>query len=229
MIILRNKQFSNREKLNKLGWETDEDIREAVKGTKAEKKVNKILNKSAKDMREAAEKLYSKINNPGTMTIEDVFSISLIRGLGKNIAVAVGKVESGTFKVGDKVEISDGKNKIQTEIKGIQIFRKTVDKVSKGDDAGLEFSDISFRDIKRGMTIKVISTDQKQFSKQDREVVPDDIVEKVKNGGGVIQKDHNGDWRIVSMKTNPPTFWDAHYDSKALASKALGGYFANKR
>lgn len=69
---------------------------------------------------------------------------------------------------------------------------------------------------------------QKQYSKQDREVVPADIVKKVKDGGGVIQKDHNGDWRIVSMKTNPPTFWDAHYDSKALASKALGGYFANK-
>ena len=123
MIILRNKQFSDKEKLNRLGRKTDEDIREAVKGTKAEKKVNKILNKSAKDMKEAAEKLYSK---------------------------------------------------------------------------------------------------------QDREVVPDDIVEKVKNGGGVIQKDHNGDWRIVSMKTNPPTFWDAHYDSKASARKALGGYFANK-
>lgn len=60
MIILRNKRFSNREKLNKLGWKTDEDIRKAVKGTEAEKKVNKILNKSAKDMKEAAEKLYSK-------------------------------------------------------------------------------------------------------------------------------------------------------------------------
>jgi len=342
MIILRQNHYSKAD-LNKLGQETDKDIREAVKGTKVEKKVEKILEKSTKEMKEAAQKEYaaisdegrvamksrdaleearnlgytkkaavkaakrildkakeeinkqekivrdtnnsnrrklrtrigfmkdtiggkdwkedkfgrvmigfhpdqtestgqavklgfkkfSKINNPGVMTVEDVFSISLIRGLGKNIAVATGKVESGSFRVGDKVEISDGKNKIQTEIKGIQIFRKTVDKVSKGDDAGLEFSDISFRDIKRGMIIKVISPDQKQFSKQDREVVPDDIVKKVKEGDGVIQKDHNGNWRIISMKTKTnksgkPEFWDAKYDSKEAASKALGGYFANK-
>ena len=122
MIILRQHNYSKSE-LNKLGRETDRDIREAVKGTKAEKKVERILDKSAKEMKKAS---------------------------------------------------------------------------------------------------------QKEYSKQDREVVPDDIVKKVKEGDGVIQKDHNGDWRIVSMKTNPPTFWNAHYDSKALASKALGGYFANK-
>ena len=62
----------------------------------------------------------------------------------------------------------------------------------------------------------------------DRERVPVSIVKKVKNGEGVIHK-YNGSWRIVSMKTNPPTFWDSHYDSKESASKALGSYFANKR
>jgi hypothetical protein len=62
----------------------------------------------------------------------------------------------------------------------------------------------------------------------DREIVPASIVKKVENGEGVIHK-YNGAWRIVSMKTNPPTFWDSHYDSKESASKALGSYFANKR
>lgn len=332
MIILRQNHYSKAD-LNKLGLETDKDIREAVKGTKAEKKVDEILDRSTREMKKAAQKEYaaisdsgevtmktrdalekarelgytkkaavkaakrfldksrddmndwnkgvkkakerlttrprmgfikdrikdfeevserakdsrigfrpdwteikgssvrigfkkfSKTSNPGVMTIEDIFSI-IRRG-----TVATGKVESGNFKVGDKVEISDGKNKIQTSIKGLEIWRKTVDEVSEGDSVGIlfPFPEISKNDIKRGMVIKVVSPDQKQFSKQDREVVPADIVKKVKDGGGVIQKDHNGDWRIVSMKTNPPTFWDAHYDSKALASKALGGYFANKR
>ena len=68
MIILRQKQYascedketSKKKHLNKLGRETDKDIREAVKGTKAEKKVDKILNKSTKEMKEATQKSYSK-------------------------------------------------------------------------------------------------------------------------------------------------------------------------
>ena len=77
------------------------------------------------------------------------------------------------------------------------------------------------------------SRKQKTYSKQDREVVPDDIAEEGKKSG-VIQKDKNGDWRIISYKTKTnksgkPEFWDAKYESKEAAEKALGGYFANKR
>lgn len=280
MIILRQNNYSKTD-LNKLGWKTDHEIREAVEGTKAEKKVDKILDKSAREMKEASQKEYtniqnteeklkdirnpkikinqqykkpinplkqemekrqsksvrigfkkfSKTSNPGIMTIEDIFSI-IRRG-----TVATGKVESGNFKVGDKVEISDGKNKIQTSIKGLEIWRKTVDEVSEGDSVGIlfPFPEISKNDIKRGMVIKVVSPDQKQFSKQDREVVPADIVKKVKDGGGVIQKDHNGDWRIISMKTKTnksgkPEFWNnAKFKTKAQAEDCLQAYWVNKR
>jgi hypothetical protein len=61
----------------------------------------------------------------------------------------------------------------------------------------------------------------------NREIVPPEIVEKVKNGEGVIHF-YKGYWRIVSMKTNPPTFWDSKYKSKADASKALSGFHASK-
>lgn len=57
----------------------------------------------------------------------------------------------------------------------------------------------------------------------DRDIVPDYIVQKVRNGEGVIHK-YKGYWRIVSMKTNPPTFWDAHYKSKADAMAALKNF-----
>lgn len=72
----------------------------------------------------------------------------------------------------------------------------------------------------------------KQFSKQDREVVPQDIVEKVKKSG-VIQKDHQGHWRIISMKTKTnksgkAEFWSGHYNSKKDARSALGNYWKNK-
>ena len=62
----------------------------------------------------------------------------------------------------------------------------------------------------------------------NREIVPSSIVKKVENGEGVIHK-YNGYWRIVSMKTNPPTFWDAKYESKEKAENALSGYHASKR
>ena len=65
----------------------------------------------------------------------------------------------------------------------------------------------------------------KQFS--DREKVPSDIAKEGKKSG-VIQKDKKGYWRIISYKTNPPEFWDAHYDTKDDAEKALDAYHANK-
>lgn len=61
----------------------------------------------------------------------------------------------------------------------------------------------------------------------DRERVPASIIKKVENGEGVIHK-YNGSWRIVSMKTNPPTFWDAKYESKEKAENALSAYHSNK-
>lgn len=61
----------------------------------------------------------------------------------------------------------------------------------------------------------------------NRERVPASIVKKVENGEGVIHK-YNGSWRIVSMKTNPPTFWNSEFGSREKCEAALRGYQANK-
>lgn len=61
----------------------------------------------------------------------------------------------------------------------------------------------------------------------DRETVPRDIAQRARKEG-VVQQDKDGDWRIISFKQNPPEFWDAHYDSKEDAEKALGAYHAQK-
>ena len=61
----------------------------------------------------------------------------------------------------------------------------------------------------------------------DRERVPASIIKKVKDGEGVIHK-YNGSWRIVSMKTNPPTFWDSKYPSKEAAEGGLKAWHANR-
>ena len=61
----------------------------------------------------------------------------------------------------------------------------------------------------------------------DREIVPSDIAEKGKKEG-VIQKDKDGNWRIISYKTDPPTFWPAVYKTREKAASALAGYHSNK-
>ena len=67
------------------------------------------------------------------------------------------------------------------------------------------------------------------FSKKEdnREIVPSDIAEKGKKEG-VIQKDKNGNWRIISFRAKPPRFWDAKYETKAKAEAALKAYQANR-
>ena len=60
-----------------------------------------------------------------------------------------------------------------------------------------------------------------------RETVPESIVKKVKAGEGVIHQ-YKGKWRIVSMKTNPPTFWNAEYETREKAESALKAYQANR-
>lgn len=233
MIILRQNNYSKAE-LNKLGQETDKDIREAVKGTKAEKKVDKILDKSTKEMKEATQKQYAAISDEGSIAMRSKDALEEARNLGYTKKAAVKAAKRLLDKARDRQnEFEKDALKPIVEPKRTRIgFIK--DKISdnlktkstKDSRIGFiqDWSEISGSPIKLGF---------KKFSKQDREIVPVDIVKKVKDGGGVIQKDHNGDWRIISMKTKTnksgkPEFWDARYDSKESAQKALGGYFANK-
>ena len=65
----------------------------------------------------------------------------------------------------------------------------------------------------------------KNFS--GREIVNKETAERGRKEG-VIQKKPNGKWGIISYKTNPPEFWDADYDTRESAEKALAAYHANK-
>ena len=61
----------------------------------------------------------------------------------------------------------------------------------------------------------------------EREKVPAEIEKKAREEG-VIQKDSKGVWRIISLKTHPAEYWNAHYKTKEDAEKALDAYHANK-
>lgn len=79
------------------------------------------------------------------MTVEDVFAIT---GRG---TVVTGRVTAGTVAVGDQVLISRaGTPLLQTEVTGIEMFRKTVDVANAGENVGLLLRDVRRDQVVRG-------------------------------------------------------------------------------
>jgi elongation factor Tu len=87
-------------------------------------------------------------DKPFLMSVEDVFSI---KGRG---TVATGRVERGTAKVGDEVEIIGlRKDNVKTVLTGIEMFQKTLDKAIAGDNVGALLRGIERDGIERGQVI----------------------------------------------------------------------------
>lgn len=81
------------------------------------------------------------------MPVEDVFSIS---GRG---TVVTGKVERGTIKVGDEVEIVGLKSSKKTTVTGIEMFRKLLDDAKAGDNAGVLLRGTKREEVERGQVL----------------------------------------------------------------------------
>ncbi len=89
-----------------------------------------------------------KADLPFLMPVEDVFSIS---GRG---TVATGRVERGTIKMADTVEIvglSDEKK--NTVVTGIEMFHKLMDFAEAGDNVGLLLRGVQKNEIERGQVL----------------------------------------------------------------------------
>lgn len=85
------------------------------------------------------------------MKIIDVFTI-YFRGM-----VVTGKIESGSVKVGDKVEIVlDDNRKIQTIVMAVEMLRKVVKDASVGDNVGILLSEIKKEDNVKYIALKSI-------------------------------------------------------------------------
>ncbi|OGO88485.1 MAG: translation elongation factor Tu [Clostridiales bacterium GWF2_36_10] len=85
---------------------------------------------------------------PFLMPVEDVFSIT---GRG---TVATGRVERGTVKIADEVEVvglNDQSRK--TVITGIEMFRKLLDFAEAGDNVGALLRGIQKNEIERGQVL----------------------------------------------------------------------------
>ena len=86
-------------------------------------------------------------DQPFLMPIEDVFGI---KGRG---TVVTGRVERGTLKVGDTIDIIGFDDNKTTVTTGIEMFHKEVDETEPGDAVGLLIRGIDREEVVRGQVV----------------------------------------------------------------------------
>jgi translation elongation factor EF-Tu-like GTPase len=78
------------------------------------------------------------------LTVDDVF---FIRGRG---TVVTGRVELGSIRVGDTVQVNLGP---PVRVDGIEAFRKRLDEATEGENVGLLLMSLTKDDVNRGDAI----------------------------------------------------------------------------
>jgi elongation factor Tu len=88
-----------------------------------------------------------ELDKPFLMPVEDIFSIE---GRG---TVVTGRIERGTIKVGEEVEIVGLKDTVKTTVTGVEMFNKSLQQGQAGDNAGLLVRGLKKDDIHRGQVL----------------------------------------------------------------------------
>jgi elongation factor Tu len=108
-----------------------------------EKAIQDLMNAIDNDI---AEPVREK-DKPFLMSVEDVFSIT---GRG---TVATGRIERGTIKLNDTVEIVGLRDTTTSVVTGIEMFRKLLDSGQAGDNVGILLRGIEKEGIERGQVL----------------------------------------------------------------------------
>lgn len=88
-----------------------------------------------------------EIDKPFLLSIEDVLTIT---GRG---TVVTGRCERGRLKVNDEVEIVGLKDTTKAVVTGIEMFRKPLDEVLAGDNAGILLRGVAKESVSRGQVL----------------------------------------------------------------------------
>ena len=91
-------------------------------------------------------------SKPFLMPIEDIFSIE---GRG---TVVTGRIERGTVKVGEEVEIVGIKPTAKTTVTGIEMFNKQLQEGQAGDNAGILLRGTKKEDVHRGQVLAKVGS-----------------------------------------------------------------------
>jgi len=92
-----------------------------------------------------------KKDAPFLMSIEGVF---MATGRG---TVLTGKIETGTIKIGELLEVVGGRDIINTSCMGLEMFRKSLDAAEVGDNVGILVKAVKRDDVKRGYVLATIN------------------------------------------------------------------------
>jgi len=84
---------------------------------------------------------------PFLMPVEDVFSI---KGRG---TVVTGRVERGTLKVNEEIEVVGIRETQKIVVTGLEMFRKTLDETVAGDNVGVLLRGVEKNQVERGQVL----------------------------------------------------------------------------
>ncbi len=88
------------------------------------------------------------VDKPFLLAIEDVFAIE---GRG---TVVTGRIERGTVKVGEDVDVLGmGRKPQKTTVTGVEMFNKTLDQGQAGDNVGILLRGLKRTDVERGQIL----------------------------------------------------------------------------
>lgn len=107
-------------------------------------------NANISEPQSAQSKLPLDKSQPGSMIIEDVFTI-----VGRGTTVT-GKIESGFFYVGQKAAVVSETGEIPIVIAGVEQFRKTLEYAGPGENVGIIIGNVGRDQINAGDTLQGI-------------------------------------------------------------------------
>ena len=140
-----------REKLGEYEFDPDCPIIRGSALKALEGDTSEIGTESIKKLMAACDEYFDlptrDLDKPFLMSIEDVFTIS---GRG---TVVTGRVERGTLKLNDEVEIVGLKDTKKTVATGIEMFRKQLDEALAGDNAGVLLRGVDRTEVERGQVL----------------------------------------------------------------------------
>ena len=148
--LLELVEMEVRDLLNEYGYPGDDTpiIRgSALKALEGDPEAQKAILKLMDTVDEYIPDPVRETDKPFLLPVEDVFSIT---GRG---TVATGRVERGTVKVGDTVEIVGIKDTRSAVITGVEMFRKLLDQAEDGDNIGVLLRGIAREDVVRGQVL----------------------------------------------------------------------------
>lgn len=93
-----------------------------------------------------------KNEGPFLMSIEGIF---MATGRG---TVLTGKIENGSIKVGDQLEIVGGRDIINTSCMGLEMFRKSLDVAEAGENVGILVKAVKRDEVRRGFVLASVNT-----------------------------------------------------------------------